>query len=575
MSKTLKLLVGFISLHILVLGIAFEVQAEDCNLECLEKQISDLEEKKRLSEAATTPLESEVVKLSNQVTAIGAQLVAAEQELKDLAVSIREREAELSDDYEVLAARVKRFYKRSRVNSALLVLLSSDSATEVTRELTYQAAIKAEDRQVITTTTEELVQLEEDSQRLADDQVRLADLQTRLDAQADFYQVEINKAKEYQAQLSNQIAELSKRQQEILAAKSGTFQTTVGDVPIADDPASRPDYNPGFSPAFAAFSFGAPHYKGLSQYGAYGRAKEGQSVEQILKAYYGDGIEIKKDYSTDITINVDGYGGYTIEDYTKRIYEMPASWGDKGGMEALKAQAVAARSYALARTNNGAGSICATESCQVFKPEEKGGNWNAAVEATRGWVLTYNGQPFSALYASTSGGYQESYSYNGYSTPGFWDTKSGRSGWTSEAYEKIAESPWFYKGWYRDRGGDACGESNPWLTSEQMADILNAWVVLIKHGQSDDRVVSQGPCWGGNPYSIQELRDRANTLSGGYGSVSSVDVTYADNGVTAHVTFQTDRGSLQISGTEFKKAFNLRAPGKIALKSGLYNIEQK
>jgi len=30
---------------------------------------------------------------------------------------------------------------------------------------------------------------------------------------------------------------------------------------MADDPASRPDYNPGFSPAFAAFSFGAPILK--------------------------------------------------------------------------------------------------------------------------------------------------------------------------------------------------------------------------------------------------------------------------------------------------------------------------
>jgi peptidoglycan hydrolase-like amidase len=85
----------------------------------------------------------------------------------------------------------------------------------------------------------------------------------------------------------------------------------------------------------------------MSQYGAYGRAKEGQNVDDILHAYYGN-IEIKKDYSTDININVQGQGSYNIEEYVKRIYEMPAGWADKGGMEALKAQAVAARSYALA-----------------------------------------------------------------------------------------------------------------------------------------------------------------------------------------------------------------------------------
>jgi hypothetical protein len=245
-------------------------------------------------------------------------------------------------------------------------------------------------------------------------------------------------------------------------------------------------------------------------------------------------------------------------------------------MEALKAQAVAARSYALARTNNGAGSICATESCQVYKPANKGGNWERAVDETRGWVLMANGQPFSAWYASTSGGYQESYSYNGYSTPGFWDTRCGNQGcWTGEAYEKLAGSPWFYKGWYKNRSGDSCGRSHPWLTEAEMADVLNAWVVLIKHGQADERVTPSGSCWGGNPYSIEELRSRAAGLSVGYSRVTSASVTYANNGVTTSVAFQTDQGGVTINGLDFKKAFNLRAPGRIALKSGLFNLEKK
>lgn len=240
-------------------------------------------------------------------------------------------------------------------------------------------------------------------------------------------------------------------------------------------------------------------------------------------------------------------------------------------MEALKAQAVAARSYALARGS----SICATEACQVFKPTPKGGNWERAVNETAGKVVYANGSPFSTWYASTSGGYQESYSSNGHATPGFWDTPSGRSGWTSQAWEKQAESPWFYKGWYRTRSGDSCGRSHPWLTAEEMADILNAWVVLVKHGQSDDRVLPLGGCWGGSPYSLEELRNRAAGLSVGYGRVTGVGVTYSDGGYTANVHFETDRGGLDISGADFKKAFNLRAPGRIALKSGLFNLEQK
>ncbi len=305
----------------------------------------------------------------------------------------------------------------------------------------------------------------------------------------------------------------------------------------------------------------------MSQYGAFGRAKEGQNAEEILKAYYGSGIELKKDYSSDVTLNVEGYGSYNIEEYVKRIYEMPGSWGNEGGMEALKAQAVAARSYALAR----GGSICATEACQVFKPEPKGGKWEEAVNATKGWVLQAGGQPFSAMYASTSGGYQDSYTFNGHTTPAFWDTKNGREGWTSQAYEKIAESPWFYKAWYRERSGDSCGRSHPWLNGEEMADILNAWKVLFQGGGDSGRVTPISSCWGGNPYSMGELRD-----IGGYSSVSSVEVKYGDNGVTAEVRFGTNKGQTEwIKGADFKKAFNLRAPGRIAIKSGLFNIEKK
>jgi peptidoglycan hydrolase-like amidase/peptidoglycan hydrolase CwlO-like protein len=544
-------------------------------IEDLQKQIDELAELRKLSEDATKPLEGELDNLESQISNARAGIVRARNEATALSESIDQREEDLAVQYVILSERIVARYKRSRLMSPLLMLFSTSDASKLTQDLAYRSSVEAQDNRLIREMGQEIEQLEADREKLEQDQVRLAALEEQLDEQAEFFRVEINKAKDYQNELSKQIAELSKRQQEILAEKTETFQTTVGDVPLADDAASRPDYNPGFSPAFAAFSFGAPHFKGMSQYGAYGRAQSGQSVEQILKAYYGDGIEIKKDYA-NVNITVSDYGHTVdLETYVKRIYEVPSSWGDNGGMEALKAQAVAARSYALARTNNGASSICATEACQVYKPSNKGGNWERAVNETKGWVLLANGQPFSAWYASTSGGFQESYTAQGHTTPAIWDAVGGRSGWTSQAYEKIAGSPWFYKGWYKSRGGDACGRSHPWLNSSEMADILNAWVVLIKHGQSDDRVTPIGSCWGGNPYSINELRDKAQSLSTGYNSVNSVSVTYSSDGYTAEVVFNTDKGEVKIPGLDFKKAFNLRAPGNIALKSGLFNIESK
>lgn len=555
-------------------------QAFDQNTNCdtkdlqqLEECISGFQEAYQQSVAATKPLESELQRLEEQMAGARAGIAGAKQKVEQLAVSIEQREEDLAVQYHLLSRRIAEQYKRNKTFSPFMTFLATQDAAQLTKDLVYRSSIQAQDHRLIQQIAEDISQLEADRDQLEADQIRLAALEEKLDEQADFFRAEIAGAKEFQEVLGEKIAALSARQQEILSEKSGTFQTTVGDVPPADDPASRPDYNPGFSPAFAAFSFGAPHFKGMSQYGAYGRARDNQNYEQILKAYYGSGIEIK-DSNPDEQILVEGYNSYSLEEYAKRIYEVPNSWGDNGGMEALKAQAIAARSYALARVRS-SGSICATESCQVFKPSPKGGNWEQAVNETRGKVLFANGQPFSAWYASTSGGYQESYSYNGYSTPGFWDAKDGRDGWTSQAYEKLAESPWFYKGWYKSRSGDNCGHSHPWLTSTEMADVLNAWVVLVKHGQSDDRVVPIGSCWTGNPYSIDELRNKASSLSIGYSGVSSASVTYANDGITANVVFQTDKDEVTINGNDFYKVFNLRAPGRIALKSGLFNIEQK
>lgn len=550
------------------------IYAAECDSRCTDageckEKIAKCQEAWNMMENAKKPHVDALRKMEADIRAFQARIKMIEADVAKKTKEIAAGESELADILALADRRIHQFYKYTSSYSPLSIFFSSQDVGIAIRTFGYQQAITNKDKKDIASIALQVKDLEDKKQRLEEEKDSLDYIKAETDKRAVSVRKLVGDAETYQNQLSGFIVSLTAQQQAILNAKAGTFQTSVGDVPLSDDPASRPDYNPGFSPAFAAFSFGAPHFKGMSQYGAFGRAKSGQSAEDILHAYYG-GLEIKKDYSTSITIRVDGYSSYNIEDYAKRIYEMPGSWGDEGGMEALKAQAVAARSYALARTNNGSGSICATESCQVFKPEAKGGKWEEAVNATRGWVLVANGQPFSAWYASTSGGYQESYSYNGYTTPGFWDTKNGRSGWTSDAYEKIGGSPWFYKAWYRERSGDSCGRSHPWLTSEEMADIINAWVVLFEGGGDGSRISPIGGCWGGNPYSMSDLRS-----IGGYTNVSGVSVTYSENGITASVSFQTNKGVKTIDGIDFKRAFNLRAPGRIALKSGLFNIERK
>lgn len=80
--------------------------------------------------------------------------------------------------------------------------------------------------------------------------------------------------------------------------------------------------------------------------------------------------------------------------------EMPDSFEE----EALKAQAVASRTYALGRIKSGT-QLCDTVHCQVYRSHDISKKVRKAVEATAGQVLTYQGKLASqALYFSSSAG---------------------------------------------------------------------------------------------------------------------------------------------------------------------------
>ena len=541
------------------------VKAQECPVTDYDCQIAALQREYDARFPAQQKNKEDLAALNKQLADLNSRISKLISQLKVLEQQITGREEDLAYTREIFNEKAREQYTFLRLYDPITPFLFADSASQAFQEITLRQRATDENRKTMEQYATDLSTLKTDEDNLTKNKASLSSLQLQVADKQKFLAGEVAKVDTY-------LSSLSSKQQELQALKEGGFSTTVGDVPASVEPCSgKPGSSnfcdPGFRPAFAAFSYGAPHRKGLSQYGAYGRAKSGQDAETILHAYYG-GIEIKKDYSTSINITIQGYGTTDIETYVKRIYEMPASWTDHDSA-ALKAQAVAARSYALAYTNNGAKSICATESCQVYKPVNKGGAWDAAVDATKGWVLVSGGQPFSAWYASTAGGYTFSYSAQGYTTPNLWDTPGGQGGWPNSAYEIVGGSPWFYKGWFRSRSGASCGRNNPWLTSTEMTDIINAWKVLYQGGGDTSRVSPVGSCWGGNPYSVSDLAG-----IGGYNSVSGSSVIYGNDGATISVTFQTDKGSVTIPGDQFKKTFNLRAPGYIGLKSSLFNIEK-
>lgn len=98
-----------------------------------------------------------------------------------------------------------------------------------------------------------------------------------------------------------------------------------------------------------------------------------------------------------------------VDDYLRSVVpeEMPVDWP----AEAIKAQSVAARSFALASRGRHASEgydLCTTTHCQLYTgtAAEKSVS-NAAIKATRGEVLTYGGKPIEALFHTDSGGMTE------------------------------------------------------------------------------------------------------------------------------------------------------------------------
>lgn len=170
------------------------------------------------------------------------------------------------------------------------------------------------------------------------------------------------------------------------------------------------------------------HCRGMSQYGAYGMAKSGKSYLDILKFYYGDialrSIGTNNLIKVKITDSSSGCSGsqlgINLEQYLYGLGEMSDYWG-KLGFEALKAQAVAARTYAYVRTKALSQSICNSSKCQVYKCNNLGKKplFQKAVNATAGQIIVdaTNHSIFSTEYARSFCGPSKTVTYKTHTIP--------------------------------------------------------------------------------------------------------------------------------------------------------------
>lgn len=543
--------------------LVFADELEDINV-----KLSKLNDVLKGSQNATQINEQQLAGFNAQIANIKASVLAIEQGIIKKEADIASGEDRLISQKAILDERIASLYKQqSRAKDAIIELLVSENFNTTLKQYSYQQNLLDDDKRTIVRVVLLVKDIEKKKLKLEDEKTRLIPIKEQIAEKSALLEGEVLSAKKYQQELKSEIVQLSARQQSILSQRIASLNIPRSAGTSARGCSDDRGTNPGFSSAIAFFTYGAPHRNGLNQYGAKTRAEIGQSYTDILGFYYND-FQLS-DYGADTIIVISGTNEYgqtfdnetmNLEEYTKHIYEMPSGWP----AEALKAQAVAARTYAL-RIMKAHGSIQSNQGNQVVKKELNAQSWIDAVNATQGKVMLRGGEPFLSEYASTHGGYVLNI--------GKFDGRDGNPGSFSElndrAYDK--ESPWFYCDWgYRSEYANTA-----WLKSEEVADIVNT-LSLVKRDsstaenlyQTDKPNPAGKETWGADKVK-QELRNKGGSP---IDQVSSISVS-ADfsSGRSTTITINGE----SFSADEFKDRFNLRAPANIQIVGPLFNVERK
>jgi stage II sporulation protein D len=148
--------------------------------------------------------------------------------------------------------------------------------------------------------------------------------------------------------------------------------------------------------------------------------------------FWGDDLRIKIDaneYRGYASAFVNHTGRITVvnllyfEDYLRGVIPNEIGPANVSTFEAIKAQAVAARTYAYrnrGQFESEGYDLCATPRCQAYSGIKTENDMaSRAAEDTRGEILTYAGEPINALYTSTCGGRTENaeYMFEGWNYP--------------------------------------------------------------------------------------------------------------------------------------------------------------
>ncbi|MBN1916238.1 hypothetical protein JW796_04655 [Candidatus Dojkabacteria bacterium] len=425
--------------------IQLELERKNAELSKLQEKLGNIQKDLNYYASQRNSTNSAYAQIDAEMKEIEAQIEYNNLKLEELEQNKYIKELEKEEREKRQDGFVRDSYLSWKMTRFTDVIFSSEK--DFVKTATYQTAITLDEKDWIKGLSGELVQIENDLASNTEEkknlEIKTKDLESR--------KVELAQQLE---KLNSTIASTSGAVAGI-RGQIGTVQSAIGQlseeqkaIKALEDIQTGGSTNGGTLPIESGEIYftgrGRDLYQGhgvgMSQFGAYGAAQKGWTAQQIVTFYYSQ----TKIEQRSAVVSVSGYGNMDMETYVAGLGEVPdkacgtqeqvnsnpakyavdnpSTIWDCWPAEAIKAQVIAARSYAMSY----GGTICTTASCQVYKG---GTNKQWAADETSKQVIvstgaTHNGQVIRALYSSDNNqGYGTAdndtvfSSFNGVGTP--------------------------------------------------------------------------------------------------------------------------------------------------------------
>lgn len=553
-----------------------EIKTKEKILEEAQAQINDI-----LSSNLT--LDQKIAALESEITLMEEKIALSEADLAQKAEAISIKEAEIEAKNESLKKVTQNLYKSSKVTT-LEIALSQNSGSDLLRSFVYKryafnslsSSIRGLDEEVDALNSEKAV-LAYQKSLLDEEKAALQSSKDELNNQKALILQQLYAKAAQQSNLekdlialNNKMNELSSDLQQAILNKAGSGgDSSGGGNSNGGGSPQPPSGDAGTYDIYAGCEIVGGNYEGCEKVAenvpgpVRALSTDSNNVFRVEQAFsYRGVLEFRAD------TNVYLINELPFEQYLFGIAEVPSSWP----VESLKAQAVAARTYAAKNWNKRSGDKYNLRSDTYdqhyvgYGKESEAGygqNWVNAVTGTSSQVITYDGSMISAYYHSTCGGH----------------TLGSEEVWVSALPYTRPKSDWYQSG----EGWRSYDEASPWsykkwgttsIDDNQMIDLINASIYLAADPNSGTRQnnIRRSDLGGWSAGQIEEalgsgkMQDRIGTLLN-VESVYNNGSTAIDSSAkaTSKVRITGSAGTLEIDWYVFWVVFNSRSPGDLTL----------